>query len=43
MAGKTSEKSAQVAKKAAAKRVAAKAAKPQGAVAESSARKPTKA
>ena len=39
MAGKTSKKSAQVAKEAAAKRVAAKAAKPQGAVAKSSARK----
>ena len=41
MAGKTSKKSAKVAKRAAAKRVAAKAAKPQ-AVAKSS-RKPTKA
>jgi len=37
------KKSAKVAKKAAAKRVAAKAAKPQRSVAESSARKPTKA
>ena len=43
MAGKTSKKSAMVAKKAAAKRVAAKAAKPRKAVAKSSARKPTKA
>ena len=43
MAGKTSKKSAKVAKKAAAKRVAAKAAKPRKAVAKSSARKPTKA
>ena len=43
MAGRTSKKSAQVAKKAAAKRVAAKAAKPHKAVAKSSARKPTKA
>ena len=42
MAGKTSKKSAKVAKKAAAKRVAAKAAKPRKAVAKSSARKPTK-
>ena len=42
MGGKTSKKSAKVAKRAAAKRVAAKAAKPQ-AVAKSSARKPTKA
>ena len=40
MAGKTSKKSAKVAKKAAAKRVAAKAAKPRKAVAKSSARKP---
>ena len=39
MAGKTSKKSAKVAKKAAAKRVAAKAAKPRKAVAKSSARK----
>jgi hypothetical protein len=43
MAGKTSKKSAKGAKKAAAKRVAAKAAKPRKAVAKSSARKPTKA
>jgi hypothetical protein len=43
MAGKTSKKSAKVAKKAAAKRVAAKAAKPRKAVAKPSARKPTKA
>ena len=43
MANKTSKKSAKVAKKAAAKRVAAKAAKPRKAVAKSSARKPTKA
>jgi len=43
MAGKTSKKSAQVAKKAAAKRVAAKAAKPRKAAARSSASKPTKA
>jgi hypothetical protein len=43
MAGKTSKKSAKVARKAAAKRVAAKAAKPRKAVAKSSARKPTKA
>jgi hypothetical protein len=43
MAGKTSKKSAKVAKKAAAKRVAAKAAKSRKAVAKSSARKPTKA
>jgi hypothetical protein len=43
MTGKTSRKSAKVAKKAAAKRVAAKAAKPQRSVAKSSARKPTKA
>jgi hypothetical protein len=42
MAGKTSKKSAKVAKNAAAKRVAAKAAKPHSAVANSSARKPTK-
>jgi len=41
--GRTSKKSAKVAKKAAAKRVAAKAAKPRRSVAESSARKPTKA
>ena len=41
MAGKTSKKSAKVAKKAA-KRVAAKAAKPRKAVAKSSARKPAK-
>ena len=39
MAGKTSKKSAKVAKEAAAKRVAAKAAKPPKAVAKSSARK----
>ena len=39
MAGKTSKKSAKVAKEAAAKRVAAKAAKPHKAVAKSSARK----
>ena len=43
MAGKTSKKSAKVAKKAAARRVASKAAKPRKAVAKSSARKPTKA
>ncbi|MGI9074071.1 MAG: DUF1801 domain-containing protein [Bryobacteraceae bacterium] len=43
MAGKTSKKSAKVAKKAPAKQVAAKAAKPRKAVAKSSARKPTKA
>jgi hypothetical protein len=43
MAGMTSRKSAKVAKKAAAKRVAAKAAKPRKSVAKSSARKPTKA
>jgi hypothetical protein len=43
MAGKTSKKSSKVAKKAAAKRVAAKAAKPQRSVAKSSARKPTAA
>jgi hypothetical protein len=42
MAGKTSKKSPKVAKRAAAKRVAAKAAKPRKAVAKSSARKPTK-
>ncbi len=42
MAKKTSEKSAKVAKKAAASQVAAKAAKPRKAVARSSARKPTK-
>ena len=42
MAGKTSKKSPRVAKKAAVKRVAAKAAKPRKAVAKSSARKPTK-
>jgi hypothetical protein len=42
MAAKTSTKSAKVAKKAGAKRVAAKAAKPHSAVAKSSARKPTK-
>jgi hypothetical protein len=41
--GKTSRKSAKVAKKAAAKRVAAKTAKPRKAAAKSSARKPTKA
>ena len=43
MAGKTSKKSAKVAKKAAARRVASKAAKPRKAVAKSSARKPTNA
>jgi hypothetical protein len=43
MVGKTSRKSAKVAKKAAARRVASKAAKPRKAVAKSSARKPTKA
>lgn len=43
MAGKTSKKSAKVARKTAAKRVAAKAAKPRKAVAKSSARKPMKA
>src|SRR5437667_8972529 len=43
MAGKTSKKSAKVAKKAAARRFASKAAKPRKAVAKSSARKPTKA
>ena len=43
MAGKTSKKSVRVAKKPAAKRVAAKTAKPRKAVAKSSARKPTKA
>jgi len=43
MAGKTSRKSAKVAKKAAAKRGAAQAAKPRKALAKSSARKPTKA
>ena len=42
MAGKTSKKSAKVAKKAAARLVAAKAAKPRKAVAKSLARKPTK-
>ena len=41
MAGKTSKKSAKVAPKAAAKRVAAKAARPRKAVATSSARQPT--
>lgn len=41
MAGKTSKKSAKVAKKAAAKRVAAKAVKPRKSAAKSSARKPT--
>ena len=41
MAGKTSKKSVKVAKKAAAKRVAAKASKPKRSVAKSSARKPT--
>ena len=41
MANKTSIKSTKVAKKAVAKRVAAKAAKPQRSVAKSSARKPT--
>ncbi len=43
MAGRTFKKSAKVAKKAAARRVAVKAAKPRKAVAKSSARKPTKA
>ena len=43
MVGKTSKKSAKVAKKAVAKRSATKAAKPRKAVARSSARKPTKA
>jgi len=43
MANKTSIKSTKAAKKAAAKRVAAKAAKPRKAVAKSSARKPTNA
>ena len=43
MAGKTSKKSAKVAKKTAAKRIAAKAAKPRKTVAKSSARKPKKA
>jgi hypothetical protein len=43
MTGKTSRKSAKVAKKAAAKRVAAKAAQPRKATAKSSARKPAKA
>jgi hypothetical protein len=43
MAGKTSKKSAKVAKKAAARRVAGKADKPQRSVAKSSARKPTNA
>ena len=43
MAGKTSKKSAKVAKKAAARRFASKAAKPRKAVAKSSARKPTNA
>jgi hypothetical protein len=42
MAGKTSKRSAKVAKKAAATQVAAKAARPRKAVAKSSARKPTK-
>ncbi len=42
MAGKTSENSTKVAQKAAAKRVAAKAATPRKAVATSSARTPTK-
>ena len=42
MAGKMSRKSAKVAKTAAAKRVAAKAAKPRKAVAKSAVRKPTK-
>jgi hypothetical protein len=42
MAGKTSRKSAKVARKAAAKRVAAKAARTRKAVAASSARKPTR-
>jgi hypothetical protein len=42
MAGTTSKRSTRVAKKAAPKRVAAKAAKPQRSVAKSSARKPTK-
>ncbi|WNG42619.1 DUF1801 domain-containing protein [Archangium violaceum] len=43
MTKRTSKKSAKVAKKAAAKQVAAKATKPRKAVAQSSARKPTKA
>src|SRR3989454_8907499 len=43
IAGKSSKKSAKVAKKAAARRVASKAAKPRKAVAKSSARKPTNA
>jgi hypothetical protein len=43
MAKRTSKKSAKVAKKAAAKRVAAKAARPRNAVAKPSGRKPTKA
>jgi hypothetical protein len=42
MAGKTQKESAKVAKKAAAKRLAAKAAKPREAVGKSSARKPRK-
>src|SRR5262245_3966262 len=43
MAGKTSKRSPEVAKKTAGKRVAAKAAKPRETAAKSSARKPTKA
>ena len=42
MAGKTSKKSAKVARKAAAKRVVAKTAEPRKAVAKSAARRPTK-
>ncbi len=42
MVGKTSKKSAKVAKKTTTKRVAAKSAKPRKAVAKSSTRKPTK-
>ena len=42
MAGKTSKKSAKVAKKAAAKRIAAKTAKPRKAVAKSAARRVAK-
>ena len=43
MAGKTSKRSAKITKKAATKRVAAKADKPRKSVAKTSARKPTKA
>ena len=43
LARKTSKKSANIAEKAAGKRVAAKAARPRKAVAKSSARKPAKA